>query len=88
MTSVNYVRFARLNLRASSGNHSRVMRRPGKQKVYYENLRLSLEAGTFDKIESAKYPYETRLDFIRVAIKNELQRRRELEKKRSNDKLS
>ena len=47
----------------------------GREKLYVENLRLSLKDGTIDRIDALLGSKETRLDFIRDAIEREISRR-------------
>lgn len=59
------------------------MNSPGRRKLYHENLRLSLEKGTFAAIARVKRPTENRVDFIREAITREIHRREALLAERS-----
>jgi hypothetical protein len=63
-------------------------RRVGRIKHFHESLRLPLKEGTKDKISAVMEPGESRLDFIRASIDNEIQRRwREKDSDRLSDSI-
>lgn len=56
-------------------------RRMGRKLEYPEQLRLSLAAGTIEKIDSVLAPDENRLTMLRDAVDREIKRRRKEAKK-------
>lgn len=56
-------------------------RRMGRKLEFPEQLRLSLAAGTIEKIDSVLAPDENRLTMLREAVDREIQRRRKAAKK-------
>lgn len=55
------------------------MRKRGREKQFFENVRLSLREGTTDRIDALLVGKEARLDFIRDAIEREIERRTQKE---------
>lgn len=56
-------------------------RRMGRKLEFPEQLRLSLPAGTIEKVDSVLKPGEARLDMLRDAVEREVARRRREAKK-------
>lgn len=54
------------------------IRKRGRAKQYYENLRLSLRLGTLEAMAKVMRPGEYRMDLIREAIDREIGRREAL----------
>jgi hypothetical protein len=53
-------------------------RKRGREKQYFENLRLSLRLGTLEALAKVTRPGEYRVDIIREAIEREIGRREAL----------
>lgn len=54
------------------------IRKRGREKQYFENLRLSLRLGTMEALAKVTRPGECRVDIIREAIDREISRREAL----------
>jgi hypothetical protein len=49
--------------------------RMGRKKLWPERMDAMLPDGTFERMDEARLPGETRTDLIRLAVERELQRR-------------
>lgn len=52
----------------------------GRKKMWSEDMQARFPDGTFDKIDAVLEEFESRTDFVRIAVHLELQRRRGMKK--------
>jgi hypothetical protein len=48
------------------------MAKPGPQKTNFEQMPARFPKGTFERIDAARMPEETRTDFLRTAVEHEI----------------
>lgn len=53
----------------------------GRKMLWPDKIVAPLKAGTLDRIAAALHPSESKTDFLREAVENELTRRSELRKR-------
>ena len=51
------------------------MAKPGRPKTNFEQMPARFPEGTLTRIDAVRGPEETRTDFLRVAVENEIQGR-------------